>query len=123
MNLLDLPSDILKYLLTTVTPSSYFILLVTSRYFCLIKRTFKPNEIILDSFGQNSYRVFEFLNPIFNYSKYLICSTAVTYGNLELLKWSREHGCDWNKDYCLNVSKNHPHVYQWINSLSSITSF
>ena len=30
---------------------------------------------------------------------------AAQNGHLEVLKWARENGCNWNKQYCLNVSE------------------
>ena len=42
------------------------------------------------------------------------CTYAAKNGHLETLKWARENGCPWNKKECLIVAKKYPSVVKWI---------
>ena len=42
------------------------------------------------------------------------CANAALNGHLEMLKWARENGCDWNSDTCANAAINgHLEVLKW----------
>lgn len=47
-----------------------------------------------------------------------ICASAAHNGHLEVLKWGRENGCDWDKLYCKELIKrnNHHYVVEWIEN-------
>ena len=44
------------------------------------------------------------------------CTYVARNGHLEVLKWARENGCEWNKQCCLSVSKKYPEMYAWISA-------
>ena len=45
---------------------------------------------------------------------YWISIGAATCGHLDLLKWARTNGCDWDSDVCANAAENgHLEVLKW----------
>ena len=43
-----------------------------------------------------------------------VCSRAAENGNLEILKWARQNGCEWNSSVCMNAATNgHLEVLKW----------
>ena len=43
-----------------------------------------------------------------------VCSNAAHSGHLEVLKWARQNGCEWNRNVCMFASKNkHYEVLKW----------
>ena len=42
------------------------------------------------------------------------CSQAALGGHLEVLKWARENGCEWDSDTCSNAAiEGHLEVLNW----------
>ena len=43
-----------------------------------------------------------------------LCNMAAKDGHLEVLKWARENGCEWNSNTCANAAENgHLEVLKW----------
>ena len=44
----------------------------------------------------------------------LTCTAAACNGHMDILKWARENGCDWNSDACAYAALNgHLEVLKW----------
>ena len=47
--------------------------------------------------------------------KYDACKLAAMDGNLEMLKWARAHGCEWDSNTCAHAALGgHLEVLQWL---------
>ncbi len=45
---------------------------------------------------------------------YWTCAAAASNGHLETLKWARENGCEWNSITCAHAAQNgHLHILKW----------
>jgi len=48
------------------------------------------------------------------FSQKRTCAMAASAGNLEVLKWARENGCQWDQSTCAYAAAgNHLEVLQW----------
>ena len=44
----------------------------------------------------------------------MTCSNAAYNGHLEVLKWARLNGCNWNSNTCINAAQNgHLEILKW----------
>jgi len=46
-----------------------------------------------------------------------VCSNAAHNGHFEILKWAREQGCEWNSNVCSYAALNgHIEILKWVST-------
>lgn len=100
MNLYDLPTDILQYLLTFATPSTYYILVTYFRPFrSNKKKVYIRGRLIKDAIKYDNPALCEyFISPCLN-----LCSLAAEAGSHQVLKWSILKGYPYDESLLENA--------------------
>ncbi len=76
----SIPSEIINIICSNCDDLTKYILARTSKQFKLLF----DNIILCDTY---------------------ICKKVASIGSLEILKWARENGCDWNFRTCCNAAE------------------
>lgn len=106
-----LPSDIIKLILSIVTPSTYICLIKTSKAFHQIKRTFDKHKIIEDALSHDQPTIFIYLKTLgFTYTKNKIATIVSRYGHIDMLTWCIKNNYKIVTDECIREAAKNRHI-------------
>ena len=55
-----------------------------------------------------------YIQSYIGWEDYRTCSAAAREGHLDILKWARDHGCDWDSETCWFAAQGgHLDVLKW----------
>jgi hypothetical protein len=80
----------------------------------LLQKLNSTDLIVLCHVNKKYYGLVSDYGKINNINRKLICDEIARYGYLEVLKWARENGCEWDSYTCHNAAENgHLEVLKW----------
>lgn len=114
---MDLPAEILFYIFSFLPQMTKIIAGLVCRSFRDISQTTRVSkkQLLTDGISYYPPAVLEKMkfHEIFDEQ---ICQNAALYGKLDVLKWARDKGCDWDEFSCSNAAAGgHLDVLIWLH--------
>ena len=113
-----LPLDLISIIFSKIDSFGLILSLTSKDFYDFYKKIENKREPSLEQLlSSMSIPLIEYMwnfKIIPNNKLTVLCEKIAKSGNLEVLKWARENGCEWNRSTCSNAAfGGHLEVLKW----------
>lgn len=107
MNAFNVPRELNSYICKYLDPASLAVLRVTCVEFsCLPRRDTKRKWLLTVEAAREGYLdILKWARKNGCDWNSLVCTHAAKHGRFEMLKWARENGCEWDERVCSDAAE------------------